>query len=117
MVGDEAVVGLLMTNNASRAAHFQFVALPRHNTTLSSIANDSCPVRQLPPGRKRTAYLWQCCQCGLSGISIQTQSCPECQQARCASCQTTKVRVRAPRIPGWSMPGVRGDTGTTCGPV
>ncbi|KAH6712647.1 hypothetical protein BKA61DRAFT_610662 [Leptodontidium sp. MPI-SDFR-AT-0119] len=47
-----------------------------------------------PPSKKRTVYVWQCCQCGLSSIGIQTDPCPECGTARCAYCQTTKISVR-----------------------
>ncbi|KAH8589043.1 hypothetical protein B0O99DRAFT_342661 [Bisporella sp. PMI_857] len=51
-------------------------------------------IKLKPPAKKKTVYVWECCQCSLSGINIQTGTCPECQTPRCAYCQTTKVRVR-----------------------
>ncbi|KAH9203699.1 hypothetical protein DL95DRAFT_138726 [Leptodontidium sp. 2 PMI_412] len=52
-------------------------------------------VRQLkPPSKRKTIYVWECCQCGRGSINIQIDQCPECQNTRCAYCQTTKVQVR-----------------------
>ncbi|KAH9203328.1 hypothetical protein DL95DRAFT_399437 [Leptodontidium sp. 2 PMI_412] len=47
-----------------------------------------------PPAKKRSIYVWLCCECAQSGINIQTADCPGCQAPRCAYCPTTKVRVQ-----------------------
>ncbi|KAH8592565.1 hypothetical protein B0O99DRAFT_629203 [Bisporella sp. PMI_857] len=47
-----------------------------------------------PPAKKRTVYVWVCCQCSMSGISIQTENCPGCGVPRCVTCNTFKVQVR-----------------------
>ncbi|KAH7378542.1 hypothetical protein BKA64DRAFT_687388 [Cadophora sp. MPI-SDFR-AT-0126] len=47
-----------------------------------------------PPAKKKTVYVWECCQCGHSGISIRVEACPACQCTRCAYCPTTKIHTR-----------------------
>ncbi|PMD25971.1 hypothetical protein NA56DRAFT_699051 [Hyaloscypha hepaticicola] len=58
--------------------------------TSSNGGNRDCK----PPAKKRTIFVWQCCQCGQSNINIQIEDCPQCSNPRCAYCPTTKVQIR-----------------------
>jgi len=51
------------------------------------------PIREVAP-KRRLVYIWACCSCGCSSINIRLDTCPDCNTARCAFCQTSKVQVR-----------------------
>jgi len=91
---------------ASRRVPTQPQRIPRNSNAWKP---NSPASRQLPPGRRRAVYVWQCCQCGLSGINIQVDTCPECQCARCAYCKTTKIQVRGAGIIGEEIMGVKSE--------
>lgn len=44
--------------------------------------------------KRKAVWIWYCCTCGHSGIRISIQSCPTCDNPRCATCRTEKIYVR-----------------------
>ncbi|PMD42863.1 hypothetical protein L207DRAFT_320396 [Hyaloscypha variabilis F] len=70
-----------------------YVQLPDDNseTFTGSIFE---PISLRPPARgRRYVYIWHCCSCRKTGISILSEACPDCGVSRCANCQIEKVRV------------------------
>jgi hypothetical protein len=59
-----------------------------HLAVCELIAFNSTFIETLPNDARKQ------CACGYSGIKITVNICPECEAARCAYCQTTKVQVR-----------------------
>ncbi|KAK1979596.1 hypothetical protein LZ30DRAFT_170266 [Colletotrichum cereale] len=43
---------------------------------------------------KSCVYVWTCCQCGDSGMTINIAHCPVCYYDRCTHCPIAKTRVR-----------------------
>ncbi|KAF2176998.1 hypothetical protein K469DRAFT_382403 [Zopfia rhizophila CBS 207.26] len=50
-------------------------------------------------GKKRQVYIWQCCACGCSPITIMANTCPHCGSARIhgrGGCVFNRINVRRP---------------------
>ncbi|KAK1837646.1 hypothetical protein CCHR01_19732 [Colletotrichum chrysophilum] len=46
------------------------------------------------PPRKKYAFMWTCCYCGQSGMTVVVDPCPNCHYPRCSRCRVDRVQTR-----------------------
>ncbi|KAH7007423.1 hypothetical protein EDB80DRAFT_684659 [Ilyonectria destructans] len=75
----------------------QNLPVPPATSEIPPPPHRALPIRELPPRRGKVVNIWTCsrqCICGVGGMKVSVEPCPQCGIARCPSCRVDRVRFR-----------------------